>query len=305
MTPFDKGHERLNLAKSVSLIGLIKELGYSMEETSGYYRMLSPFRSESQPSFDIDRRKVHKWRDRGTGKGGDIIDFVQELYSLNKADAITYLLEKSNLSLPVFEPVIRDKENIEILSVSEVHTPYLVDYIAQRKIMPTVAQKWLVELEIRFPFGKYPERTSRLLGFKNNSGGYEMRNKFMKIGNSPKDVTTIKGSSHECINLYEGFFSFLSDCTLRGTPDQPCDAVILNTLSFLPQMLSFWGKDVFIYSHLDNDTAGDKATKLLQDSGIPCHDMRSVYKGYNDLNDLICDKPLKNKKGFLSEILKF
>ena len=30
------------------------------------------------------------------------------------------------------------------------------------------------------------------LGFKNDSGGYELRNEFFKGSNSPKDVTTFK-----------------------------------------------------------------------------------------------------------------
>lgn len=291
--------ERLNLAKEVSLIGLIKELGGKLEETGGYYRMISPFRSENIPSFFINKRNIDKWKDMGTGHHGDTIDFVQELFNLSKHDAINYLLKRTDIPIPEYKSEQRDHESIEICHIGAIISPLLIQYLTERQIGLKTAEKYLVELEIKFPYGKYPDRISRVLGFKNDAGGYEMRSKFLKIGNSPKTVTTIKGFSHECINLYEGFFSFLSDCELRGSIDQPCDAVILNTLAFLPQMLSFWGKDVFIYSHLDHDNAGNKATQLLRESEISFHDMRCVYNGFNDLNDYICDKPIPVKKSIL------
>lgn len=301
---YTEAKERLNRAKEVSLIGLIRELGYTMEDTGSYYRMLSPFRSEGNSSFDINKKRPTHWRDRGNGKHGDVLDFVGDLFNFSRKESIDYLLKRSNIPLPEYAPVIRDRESIEIVRELPIISPCLIDYLAERKISLKTAQKWLVELEIKFPYGKTPDRITKVLGFKSDSGGYEMRSKFLKICNSPKNVTTIKGSSQDCINLYEGFFSFLSDYELNGDAILGSECVVLNSLSFLPQMISFWGRSRYIYSHLDNDNAGDIATKLLISSNMRFSDMRIIYEGYNDLNDFLCDKPQK-KKGYLSEIITF
>jgi hypothetical protein len=301
----ESSKERLRLAKSISLIGLIKELGYTLEETSGYYRMTSPFRSEGNPSFDINKRKVDKWRDRGTNQKGDVVDFVKELFHYNTHDAINYLLEKRQIAIPVYESVKRDLDSILITHVGDIISPALIDYLAERRISLKVAHKWLVELKIQFPYGKYPERITTILGFKSDSGGYEMRNRFLKVCNSPKNVTTIKGDSdYKGIAVYEGSFSFLSHATIVGDAPMGGDAVVLNSLSFLPQMLSFWDKSIPIFGFLDNDDAGDKATQSIIDAGFNLTDMRYGYKDFNDLNDMLCGKPLKKKIKSIKELLQ-
>jgi hypothetical protein len=295
----EASRERLRLAKEVSLIGLIKDLGYTLEDSGTYLRMKSPFRAENNPSFNIDKRRPNKFVDYG-GIKGDPIDFVQELFHLSKGDAINYLLEKRKIAIPVYEPIVRDHKSIEITHVGDIISPSLIDYLTERQITLKTAQKWLVELEIKFPYGKYPDRTTKVLGFKSDSGGYEMRSKFMKVCNSPKNVTTIKGEQSDSLLLFEGFFSFLSYAQRRDTELMPYDTVVLNSLSFLPTMLSFWDKELFIYSYLDNDTAGDKATQMIKESGLRFVDMRYTYQGYNDLNDMLTGKknPVKVSKLF-------
>ena len=42
-----------------------------------------------------------------------------------------------------------------------------------------------------------------------------------------------------------------------------------------------------IESFLDNDEAGDRATKQLIDAGIPVKDMRACYAPYKDINEYL------------------
>lgn len=299
----DASRERLQRAKEVSLLGLIKELGFSMEDTGGYYRMVSPFRSEGNPSFDVDKRRPTKFVDRGINLRGDVLDFVGELFHFNKRQSIDYLLGKESLNIPKYEPIIREKNAIEILSAGEIKSPWLWDYVDERQIAPQIASKYLVELEFKFNYSKHPERVSRALGFRNNSGGYEIRSKSLKISNSPKDVTTFKGSEYSNVwHIYEGFFSFLSD-RLKNETTFIGNHIVLNSLSFLPQVLAFLPQDAYVYSYLDNDQAGDKATQSIKDAGFEMLDMRYIYADYNDLNDYICGKPLKKKIKSIKELL--
>jgi len=252
--------------------------------------------------WSISVKNPDKWFDRGTGQRGDILDMVKLLFNKTHREAIDYLLQENNISLPKFEPEVREKKNIEIYHTGAIESKWLWDYLHERKIMDSVANGFLVELEIGFPYGKHPERRSRVLGFKNDSGGYEMRSKTLKISNSPKNVTTIKGDSdYGGMGVYEGFFSFLSHGTMCENAPLGGDVVILNSLSFLPQMLSFWDKTKTIYGYLDNDRAGDKASQSIRDAGFDFLDMRVLYAGYNDMNDWLCGK---KKTKSIKDILK-
>ena len=284
MTAFEAAKERLSEAKKVPLIGLIQELGYKLDSNGAYFSMLSPFRSEAEPSFKIDKRRPNKWRDHGNGKHGDVVDFVEALLGYSRRDAINYLLGKRNIEIPTYEKPQNTRENIEIISVSSIESPWLIDYIHFRQIPLHIARFWLSELEIRFPNGKNPDRVTRVVGFKNDSGGYEMRSKSLKIGNRPKNITTIRGRDNSYITLYEGFFNFLTNAMKYRDNIPPTDVIVLNSLSFLPAIIPFI-KDKKILSYLDNDRAGNESTKLLKAECTYVRDMRYLYLNFNDLND--------------------
>jgi hypothetical protein len=56
------------------------------------------------------------------------------------------------------------------------------------------------------------------LGFKNDSGGYELRSEFFKGSNSPKDITAFKNRGKK-VAAFEGFFDFLSFISLLGNKE--------------------------------------------------------------------------------------
>lgn len=292
--------ERLRLAKEVSLIGLIKELGGKLEETGGYYRMLSPFRSESKASVDIDKRRPNKWHDRGTGKHGDVIDFVQELFSLNKRDAIDYLLKRSNIPLPEYAPIKREQNSIEIVNIEALtatNAPLLIQYLVQRHIDLKIACTWLKYAQIRFPYSlKNPDRIHHCLAWANDSGGYEFRNSFLKVSNSPKNITTIKGE-YSVVSLFEGWPDYLTYLTTATIPMHQSSYIVLNSVSFLGGIIPMIrDKEIWNYGH--NDRAGDSAVRLLKQEGCKVIDMRVLYRECKDLNDCVCGikKPVTSRK---------
>jgi hypothetical protein len=302
---YSDAHDRLAKAKEVPLIGLIRELGYTLSEDGSYYSMFSPFRSEGQGSFKIDKRKPSKWKDFGNNKGGDCIDFVQELFSMNKKDAIDYLLKRTNnIDLPVYEPVKRDRKSIEVLSISDKFCPELRKYIIHREISIEVAQKWLKQATIRFPYSPInPEKEHIVLAWRNDSGGYEFRGGRIKLSNAPKNVTTIKGTENtNKVLLFEGFPDYLTYLTINNFKKEVDSALILNSASFLEVMIPFLkGKEIKYWGQ--TDIAGDKALQRLKEEGITVQDFRIHYFPCKDLNDWWVAK--NKKKGFLSQILKF
>jgi len=45
-----------------------------------------------------------------------------------------------------------------------------------------------------------------------------------------------------------------------------------------------------IYTYLDNDEAGKKATEQIKSSGILVHNHSTKFADYKDLNDYLCGK---------------
>ena len=290
MTPFEIAKERLQEAKKVSLIGLIKELGYKLDSNGSYYTMLSPFNSESKGSFVIDKKRTHKFIDYSAQKKGDVLDFVKELFSYNHNEAVDYLLKRTNIPIPKYEPVKEDVERIKIESMEDLVDARLIEYLEGRKISINIAQRYLKQALISFPNGKNPDRKYLVCAFKNNSGGYEFRNGFFKIGNSPKDVTNIKGDvQDDHVWVFEGFPDFLSYLTHKELKTPPCNVKILNTISFLGAILPFiQDKNVFYIGQ--NDSSGNKAWVKIKESCLNSLDMRHFYREYKDYNDFICGK---------------
>jgi hypothetical protein len=294
--------ERLQKAKQISIHSYLKGIGIEpTNETGSSFLYNSPLRSESVPSFNVSKVK-NSWKDFGTGEKGDLPDLVMLLNRTTLHEAIDMILGTPQRPDTIFEPRKSDRKNVEIVSVGQLYSKYLIDYIQERRINLDIAREYLVELSIRFPNGKFPDRTTQVIGFRNDSLGYEMRSRTIKISSSPKNVTTIKNEFVECINLFEGFFSFLSYLTMMSPIKLHGCAVILNSLSFLPQMIEFWDRRYFIDAFLDNDKAGDKAIALLKSSNTPFEDRRTPYNGFNDLNDLICGKQQKKPIRSIKEL---
>ena len=68
-------------------------------------------------------------------------------------------------------------------------------------------------------------------------------------------------------------------------PEVQDDSIILNSLNLLPKLIPSLHAYTMIESLLDNDEAGDRATKQLFDAGLPVKDMRACYAPYKDINE--------------------
>src|SRR5690606_10647385 len=95
------------------------------------------------------------------------------------------------------------------------------------------------------------DKTYYGIGFKNDSGGYEIRNPYFKASSSPKDITTIRKNSKEAF-VFEGFMDFLSfKAIYKNQPADNSDFVILNSVSFFGKARPFMEKHERIRLYLD------------------------------------------------------
>lgn len=249
----------------------------------------SPYRNETKGSFEVNTNK-NIWYDHGTGDGGKILDLIMIIENTDISGALELLASK-NIKPFLFyqqETQATQHQKTKIISIKQLTSYDLIKYANERKISNQIAATYLQEITYSIWIDKYNEyKTYRALGFKNNTGGYELRNKYFQ-GCTSKDLTFITGKRHSQINIFEGFFDFLSSIELSGTNKLKFDVLILNSVALKEKTKNIVNKYDQLNLFMDNDTAGEEATKYFQSIHNNVRDYsKEIYLTYNDLNDYL------------------
>jgi len=148
-----------------------------------------------------------------------------------------------------------------------------------------IATKYLSEIYYQIEDKRY-----FALCFYNDKGGFEVRNKYFKGSFGTKAPAFIKPKSkYKELKIFEGFMDFLSYLTINKNAPLK-HYLILNSVSLLDEALKgIQGDYELITLYLDNDKAGDTATKEIIEKIKFCDvvDKRVHYKNYKDLNDFL------------------
>jgi hypothetical protein len=288
-------------ANQMNLVDYLYTLGFNPSKIRNHdYWYLSPFRNEKDASFKLDKTK-NIWYDHGLGKGGTLVDFATEYYSCNVSEAlqkISSFQEQKSLKNIADKPPSHLLENnsftkiemretaIKIIAAKKPITDLLLcSYLRQRKIDKSVADKYCYEVIFKVN-DKVKEITA--IGFKNNAGGYELRNEFFKSSSSPKYVSYFDNNATDKIKVFEGFFDFLSYQTTNQTQEQELtNFLVLNSLAFFERSLLLMEKHQSIHLYLDNDTAGRKCTSMAEKRSIKFKDESKLYQESKDLNEWV------------------
>ena len=236
-------------------------------------------REEKTPSLCVDFVK-NKAFDFGTGRSYDVVSIVQQMNHCSVSEALEYL---ENFDIPInFLKINRNEsdKNYEILEVKEIEHPALIQYLKSRKVFE---QKHLVK-EIHYQmngniyFG---------IGFFNNSGGVEIRNKYLKICLGKKDVTFIKNPKNEKneICIFEGFFDYLNYLNLPNAQNSNSDYLILNSTAMFFKVEEELKEYLKIVVFLDNDTNGKNLTEKITGKYENVEDCSVLYWDFKDLNE--------------------
>ena len=236
-------------------------------------------REEKTPSFCVDFAK-NKAFDFGTGKIYDVVSIVQQVKKCAISDALKYLenFDTSDQLLKVNVNLL--KKSYEILKVKEIGHLALIEYLKSRKVFE---QRHLVK-EIHYQMkGNYYFG----IGFYNNSGGIEIRNKYSKICLGKKDVTLIKNPKNEKkeVCIFEGFFDFLTYLNLPNVQISNSDFLILNSTAIffkVEEKLKEYEKSVLF---LDNDLNGKSLTEEIIGKYENVEDCSLLYFDFKDLNE--------------------
>lgn len=239
-------------------------------------------REEKTPSLFVNFVKNIAF-DFGTGKKYDIVSLVQGIKLCSVSEALEYLSKFDFSFQQQICNITKDESKYEILSISEVKHNALIQYLKERRIENNI--HLLKEIHYKISNKKYFG-----IGFKNDTNGYEVRNKYSKICIGRKDITTIKNKSNN-LRIFEGFMDYLSFIQMKKTLDeQLSDYVILNSVSMIFKLKKIIENYEKIGLYFDNDEAGNRATNELKQLNPYVEDNRILYQNYKDLNDFIMGK---------------
>jgi len=278
----DFTQEQILELKSKDIVAFMEASGYAHKHSSGKWTFFSsPFRQEGNPSFGVNTL-LNTWSDFGGEDGGDLIALVMKLENMNFGQACEHIHFEKTIKFVEFER--KDLENDKSIVVTEanVFNPILDHYMTQvRKIDKDVLYKYCKVVRFNFPASEY-NVPCFAIGFKNDKGGWEVRNEHYKVASTPKWYTTI-GEESECVNLFEGFINFLSMLTYFGIKGFKNRTYILNGTGQIGNLMpSLRGKRVNYFG--DNDTAGNKVlVKLKKDCIVT--DCRDTYEWFSDINE--------------------
>lgn len=281
--------EQIEQLKRISIAQYLSEQGLQPIRMKGaeliYY---SPKNNEHTPSFYVNPQKNVFHDFSGEGEQGDIIRLVQYLTGCNFMQAVEMLeifepkeMQSFSLSGQNYSST-KSSSTVDIISIQPLRSQALINYVTSRKISPTIASNYLQEVHYQIGQKQY-----YAAGFGNDKGGFELRSRYFKGGTSPKWFTHLSVNGTTAINLFEGVFDFLSCCQYFNIRQLRNPTVILNSLSFLNNVLPILSKFSLINAFLDNDDSGKRALERLKTESLNVQDCSHYYHGSKDFNEYL------------------
>ncbi|MEO0873211.1 MAG: toprim domain-containing protein [Bacteroidota bacterium] len=321
-------------AKQIHLPNLMKRLGYeptAIKKGGGEYWFLSPFRTETEPSFHtsyLNGKWI--WNDFGD-IGGTVIDFVMRHEQLSGVkEALNFLdnlypqwtskserkaripskskdysVPKGSQLLFSFQQQSRSySPDLEFIRSVPVSNPLIYSYLQRKRAIPKrLVDRYLQQIHYKHtPSGK----SFFAFGTKNQSEGYEVRMasddyQFAKSCLGKKDVTLVKGKvpGSGQLNMFEGMLDFLSVLAMYDVDQLKGDSIILNSTQLIDRASSWIKNQSYegINSFLDNDRAGEKCQAFLEAvfEETFIHPQNHLYAGFLDVNERLIDQKLLEK----------
>jgi hypothetical protein len=287
--------DTIQTAKSVAIADYLAYRGFQpVKQNRQRLIYCSPLREELTPSFSVNQA-INRYKDFGTSEAGDdVIQLVQRLDNCSFAMAVAELQrfagqpDKPNFFLSGPIPTASTGTSTP-KSIKLLENTALVRYVDSRRISYPVARRYVREV-----YYTHNGHSFFAVGFENDKGGFALRNEWTdKTGTirqvkrtiGPSGYTTITGNEGRAVNVFEGFFDFLSALDYYGLAEPPCTTVVLNSTANLDAALPVLSAYQQVNAYLDTDPAGSTALHKLRASGLRVSDRSSLYTGSKDFNE--------------------
>ncbi|EPE01000.1 MULTISPECIES: toprim domain-containing protein [Capnocytophaga] len=247
--------------------------------------------------FSVDEKGYYDFK---AGKGGQIFKAVMELEKKTWKEAVEFLKDFSNTTISQsvknqkaenkrLTPTQHYTEKAPSTKITQVTVPNndkLLEYFAERGISKEILQQYAQQVHYR---NNSDGKNYFGIGLRNQSGGYDVRNPYVKAKVGASDISIITGTRNETV-VFEGMtdmFSYLQMAKDNGKPNDRTLVVlnsITNTGTFIEQFQNYTGK---IHLFLDGDKAGNDATQNILNNLKNSIDQRGAYGiGKSEVKDL-------------------
>ncbi|WP_139423023.1 toprim domain-containing protein [Chryseobacterium mulctrae] len=281
--------KQFNSIKLEEVLQILGHLPTKQTEKEAWF--LNPFAKENHASFKINKN-LNYWYLHSEGIGGNNVNFMKKYLNASVKEVLEWAENQSFSSFQQQKTSNSKLENLsknyEIIEIKNVQHPALLEYLKERNVENQT--QFLNEIHYRMNDKNYFG-----IGFKNDSGGYEIRNRYSKICLGKKDVSTIRNSSNS-VRIFEGFFDFLSFKNVESFLEkEPSNYIILNSVSMIHNIKNSLGNYENIELYFDNDEAGNRAVEMIENENKNVEDCRILYSGFKDLNDWLSRNNPKNE----------
>jgi hypothetical protein len=289
-----------NDVSRIDLVDYLSSIGFNpVKIRNADHWYLSPLRTERTASFKVNR-KLNQWYDHGLGEGGGLLQFGALFYHCSRKEFFQTLNSFSGVSPRSFfrasEPKKPQEPQIRIIKAERLSSFSLLKYINERRIPEEIAARYCHEITFEMHRRRYGA-----IGFRNDLGGYELRNRWFKGSSAPKTITSYQNLSKR-ISVFEGFFDFLTYQAISQNQEfEPTGFLMLNSISFFEKSKSLMEGYPEIHLFLDRDKSGKALSEKATSTNNQYLDQSGLYKGYNDLNEWVQEIGKCQRKGIWFE----
>jgi DNA primase len=287
---FDR--EAIARLKETPITHYLQSVGIKPVRSSGNELVYcSPLTGERTPSFYVNPSK-NRFNCFSSGENGDVIHLVCLLEKKPFKLAIERLATIDPETINDFsfssqltastKPLNTKKSALTLVDVRVLQNPVLIEYVVSRGIPAKLAEKYLHE--VRY---ENCNREYYAVGFETDKGSYALRSKAFKGWLGQSEIRTVHIEGSTTINLFEGYFDFLSALTYYKRMKPSFTTVVLNSTANLKQALETLEVAKSINCYLDNDTSGRATLLRLEKLGSPVKDCSTIYHNYKDFNEML------------------
>lgn len=279
-------------ANELNIVDYLAKSGIQPATTKGRNLIyLSPIRNEKTASFFVYPDQ-NRWHDFGSGSGGKMIELVCQMHGVGIPGALLILsgveLQDKSFSFARQKEKTISEPTLEIKHIQPLQNKALIQYIESRGIPEAIASRYVKEAYYAITNqGTGEIKKYFALAFANDRGGFELRNKYFKGGNSPKAITTIPGNLKK-VNVFEGWVDFISALVYYRQPSPTNTTIVLNSVSHLRQINDILPNFGQINLYLDNDQAGIKAVnEIIGRFPYAVNQAAKLYPNFKDMNEFL------------------
>jgi hypothetical protein len=277
------------LTNKIEILDLVEKLKIKTKKTGSRIFIKSFNRDEKNFSVLLNKDS-NLFYDFGDKTHGDVIQLYQNFKKVSFFEALKDLTKIYNISNNFNNNLIKKdkmKNKKSILLRSKIlQDDNLINYLKKRCINIEVARIFCDELHFKKDTNIY-----KVIGFKNDSSGYECRSIGKKFSYSNKDITTLfKDDYFKKLNIFEGFIDFLSFLTHFQIEQTKGTTLVLNSLSMFDKLASEALYYNMLNNFLDNDLPAIKYNNYLNNIHPKVVNYnKKIFKNNKDFNDFLCN----------------